>query len=83
MSLKYNEALKLLIENLSKNPTPEQQKYMQDATEIAERLNEGFTNINSIFKGIISNWDETCRSLLMYIMYDTYLFTTSYSSFLQ
>lgn len=59
MSLKYNEALKLLIENLSKNPTPEQQKYMQDATEIAERLNEGFTNINSIFKGIISNWDET------------------------
>ncbi|XP_037722070.1 uncharacterized protein LOC119555000 [Drosophila subpulchrella] len=59
MSLKYNEALKLLIENLSKNPTPEQQKYMQDATEIAEQLNEGFTNINSIFKGIISNWDET------------------------
>ncbi|XP_017010533.2 uncharacterized protein [Drosophila takahashii] len=59
MSSKLNDALELLIENLSKNPTPEQQKYMQDATDIYEQINQGFTKSDSIFKGLISNWDET------------------------
>ncbi|XP_017015717.2 uncharacterized protein [Drosophila takahashii] len=59
MSLKLDEALELLIENMAKNPTPGQQLYDHAAIEIAEKINQEFTNINSIFKGTMQNLDKT------------------------
>ncbi|XP_016975885.2 uncharacterized protein LOC108042216 [Drosophila rhopaloa] len=60
MALKFNEALELLIENLSKNPTPEQQNYLQDASDISDKINQELTNIDSVFKGTIKNLEKTC-----------------------
>ncbi|KAI8040241.1 uncharacterized protein LOC128258180 [Drosophila gunungcola] len=59
MALKFNEALEMLIENLSNNPTPEHKSYVQDASDISEKICQEFTNIDSIFKGTISNLDKT------------------------
>ncbi|XP_070852251.1 uncharacterized protein Cpr78Cb isoform X1 [Drosophila suzukii] len=58
MPLKFNEAIELLFEDLSKNPTPEQQLYVDDADEISEKINQEFANINSIFKGTITNLNK-------------------------
>ncbi|XP_070071289.1 uncharacterized protein [Drosophila takahashii] len=59
MSLKFNEALEVLVENLSKTIKPEQQRYMQDVDEITKKIDQELININSIFKGTITKWDQT------------------------
>ncbi|XP_017121487.1 uncharacterized protein LOC108142273 isoform X2 [Drosophila elegans] len=59
MSLKFNEAIEMLIENLSKTIKPEQETYMQDAAEISEKINQELIYINSIFKGTVTKWDQT------------------------
>jgi len=64
MPLKFNEAIELLFEDLSKNPTPEQQLYVDDADEISEKINQEFANINSIFKGTITNLNKICKLYL-------------------
>ncbi|XP_016955376.1 uncharacterized protein LOC108028221 [Drosophila biarmipes] len=59
MSMELNEALEVLVENLSKSMKPEQQSYMQDAAEISQKINDELVNINSVFKGSVYKWDQT------------------------
>ncbi|XP_070071788.1 uncharacterized protein [Drosophila takahashii] len=61
MSLKLNEALGFLIEQLSKDDMPDQQ-LQQDAAEISTKLNEELSNINSIFKGTVGDWNQSSFS---------------------
>jgi len=65
MSIDLNEALEMLVENLSKSIKPEQQSYMQDAAEISQKINDELININSIFKGSVYKWDQTCKSYFL------------------
>ncbi|XP_070071787.1 uncharacterized protein [Drosophila takahashii] len=63
MSLKLNEALGFLIEQLSKDDMPDQQ-LQQDAAEISTKLNEELSNINSIFKGTVGDWNQSYSNVL-------------------
>nr|XP_017038033.1 uncharacterized protein LOC108085796 [Drosophila kikkawai] len=64
MSLKFNEALKILLEGLPKPSNPESKLYTQDAIEISVKINQELINMNSIFKGTVSGWLDTCTYLL-------------------
>ncbi|XP_070071376.1 uncharacterized protein [Drosophila takahashii] len=59
MSLKFNEAVEILVENLSTTIKPEQEIYMQDVDEISKKIDQELININSIFKGAVTKWDQT------------------------
>ncbi|XP_037721134.1 uncharacterized protein LOC119554340 isoform X2 [Drosophila subpulchrella] len=65
MSIDFNEALEMLVENISKYIKPDQQSYMQDAAEISQKLNDELININSIFKGSVYKWDQTSINLVL------------------
>ncbi|XP_050742198.1 uncharacterized protein LOC127010870 [Drosophila biarmipes] len=58
MPLKFNEALEFLLED----SPPAEQPYANDAAEISAKINQEFTEINSIFKGTIINLDKTWLS---------------------
>lgn len=61
MSLKFNEALHILVKDLPKPPKPEHILYIQDAAEISEKINQELIKMNSIFKGTVSNWEATSK----------------------
>ncbi|XP_020816304.1 uncharacterized protein LOC110190273 [Drosophila serrata] len=58
MSLKFNEAIKIVAEKLLKAPKPKFETYSQDAAEISAKIDQELIKINSIFKGAVSNWEE-------------------------
>ncbi|XP_020816278.1 uncharacterized protein LOC110190256 [Drosophila serrata] len=64
MSLKLNEALKILSGGLATPPKPEHKQYVQDAVEISEKINQELINMDSIFKETVSDWEDTCTYLL-------------------
>ncbi|XP_037720740.1 uncharacterized protein LOC119554069 isoform X2 [Drosophila subpulchrella] len=59
MPLRFNEALEMLVDDLQLQLQLQQFSYVDDADEISEKINQEFTNINSIFKGTITNLDKT------------------------
>nr|XP_017028095.2 uncharacterized protein LOC108078673 [Drosophila kikkawai] len=63
MSLKFNEALKILSEGLPKPSNPESKLYTQDAVEMSVKINLELINMNSIFKEKVSGWIDTCTYL--------------------
>nr|XP_041631300.1 uncharacterized protein LOC108077493 isoform X2 [Drosophila kikkawai] len=63
MSLKFNEALKILSEGLPKPSESESKLYTQDAVEISEKINLELINMNSIFKERVNDWIDTCTYL--------------------
>jgi len=74
----------MLVDNLSKSIKPEQQSYMQDAAEISQKINDELININSIFKGSVYKWDQTCKSYFLEkksakLMWFQVLFVSAYS----
>ncbi|XP_017038037.1 uncharacterized protein [Drosophila kikkawai] len=59
MSLKFNEAISIVAEKLLEAPKLIYQTYSQDAAEISAKMDQELIKINSIFKGTVSNWNET------------------------
>ncbi|XP_017038034.1 uncharacterized protein [Drosophila kikkawai] len=61
MSLKFNEAISIVAEKLLEAPKPKFQTYSQDASEISAKMDQELIKINSIFKGTVSNWEDTIK----------------------
>ncbi|XP_017038038.1 uncharacterized protein [Drosophila kikkawai] len=61
MSFKFNEAISIVAEKLLETPKLKYETYSQDAAEISAKMDQELIKINSIYKGTVSNWDETVQ----------------------